>query len=297
MPLAAANIFFSYIGYWFFAAELLKASIILPKLFTEAKQDCLLQDIQNNAQFPYSSKQKKETEEREQEAWNMTKLQASINNEVPYKMKLSETFNHFQKTILEFRSQLILIDKRINGAHVLMIIATAGLSIACQLNLYKYYAIGMAGLLLAASMVYLYATYTIWDMIQGLDHAYPKERLIHVKVISFFTYTVIMLSGYGMLLFIAMSGNVETQESYLNLLKFSYLYFMVSITCNLFTCYIVILMLYIIVQITSKEVNTELKDTILGRRVPQIVYINNLRLLKKSVEREKDKLAHDALKR
>ena len=105
----------------------------------------------------------------------------------------------------------------------------------------------MAGLLLAASMVYLYATYTIWDMIQGLDHAYPKERLIHVKVISFFTYTVIMISGYGMLLFIAMSGNVETQESYLNLLKFSYLYFMVSITCNLFTCYIVILMLYIIV--------------------------------------------------
>ena len=61
----------------------------------------------------------------------MTKLQASINNEVPYKMKLSETFNHFQNTILEFRSQLILIDKRINGAHVLMIIATAGLSIAC----------------------------------------------------------------------------------------------------------------------------------------------------------------------
>ena len=72
---------------------------------------------------------------------------------------------------------------------------------------------------------------------------------------------------------------------------------MVSITCNLFTCYIVMLMLYIIVQITSNEVNTDLKDTILGRRVPQIVYINNLRLLKKSVEREKDKLAHDALKR
>ena len=40
-----------------------------------------------------------------------------------------------------------------------------------------------------------------------------------------------------------------------------------------------------------------MKDSILGRRVPQFVYINNLRLLKKSVEREKDKLAHDALKR
>ena len=83
----------------------------------------------------------------------------------------------------------------------------------------------------------------------------------------------------------------------MNLLKFSYLYFMVSIACNLFTCYIVILMLYVVVSLTSKEANMDMKDTILGRRVPQIVYINNLRLLKKSVEREKDKLAHDALKR
>ena len=72
---------------------------------------------------------------------------------------------------------------------------------------------------------------------------------------------------------------------------------MVSIACNLFTCYIVILMLYVVVSLTSKEANMDMKDTILGRRVPQIVYINNLRLLKKSVEREKDKLAHDALKR
>ena len=106
---------------------------------------------------------------------------------------------------------MFIIDKRINGAHIFMIIGTAGLSIACQLNMYKYYAIGMALLLAITSMVYLYAIYSIWDMIQGLDHAYPRERLIHLKVISFFTYCVIMLSGYGMLLFIALSNNVETQ--------------------------------------------------------------------------------------
>lgn len=58
-----------------------------------------------------------------------------------------------------------------------------------------------------------------------------------------------------------------------------------------------ILMLYIIVKISSKTNNVEIKDTILGRKVPQIVFTNNMRLLKNAIESEKDKLAHDALKR
>ena len=72
---------------------------------------------------------------------------------------------------------------------------------------------------------------------------------------------------------------------------------MVSIVCNLFTFYIVYFMLYITMMITQKQTSCELKDTILGRKIPKIVYINNLTLFKNAVEKDRDKLAHDALKR
>ena len=45
VPLAAVNIFFSLIGYWFFAAEIFKTSLILPKLFKETKQEWMHKDI------------------------------------------------------------------------------------------------------------------------------------------------------------------------------------------------------------------------------------------------------------
>ena len=80
IPLAAANIFFSLIGYWFFAAELLRTSLILPKLFTETKLEWMLKDIKSEDDFPYSSRKKKEMEERDRKYWNMSKLQASINS-------------------------------------------------------------------------------------------------------------------------------------------------------------------------------------------------------------------------
>ena len=87
--------------------------------------------------------------------------------------------------------------------NIVVIIFTAMLSIVCQLSLYSYYAVGMSILLLFTSFLLLWAIYTIWDKLQGLEHTYVNEKLIHVKVISFFTYTVIMILGYGMLLFIA----------------------------------------------------------------------------------------------
>ena len=71
------------------------------------------------------------------------------------------------------KDEIHIVNKRMNGMHIIMIVATAGLSIVCQLNLYCYYAVGMGILLLFTSIVYLYAVYTIWDMIQGLGHAYP----------------------------------------------------------------------------------------------------------------------------
>ena len=115
--------------------------------------------------------------------------------------------------------------------------------------------------------------------------------------ISFFTYTVFMLSGYGMLIYISSSTGVETRRSYLNLLKFSYLYFLVSIICNLLTNFTVVVMLYVVLKLTSKELNADLKDTVLGRRIPQVPYLNNLRLLKQAVESDRGQLATDALKR
>ena len=181
--------------------------------------------------------------------------------------------------------------------NILMIIFTAGFSAICQMNLYVYYAAGMGVLLLFTSSIFLYSIYTIWGLIQGIDHAYSNERLILVKGISFFTYALLMLAGYSMLVYIASSHAVETRRSYLNLLKFSYLYFLVSIICNLFTSYTVFLMLYTVVRTAGRDVNIELRDSILGRRIPQIVFIQNLRLLKKAVEENRDELAHDALKR
>ena len=284
IPLAAANIFFSLIGYWFFAAELLRTSLILPKLFTEAKLEWMLQDIKSDDYFPYSSRRKQEVEERDRAGWDMAKLQASINCEGPYKVRLPETFNQFQNVIIDLKDSVRIINKRISGMNILMVIFTAGFSAICQMNLYIYYAAGMGVLLLFTSFVFLYAIYTIWDLIQGIGHAYPNERFILVKGIIFFTYTVLMLVGYGMLIYIASSRAVETRKSYLNLLKFSCLYFLISITCNLFTSYTVFFMLYMLVKITGREANFELKDTILGRKIPQVVYINNLRLLKSAVE-------------
>ena len=86
--------------------------------------------------------------------------------------------------------------------------------------------------------------------------------------ISFFTYTVFMLSGYGMLIYISSSTGVETRKSYLNLLKFSYLYFLISIICNLLTNYSTFIMLYVILKLTSREINADIKDTVLGRKIP-----------------------------
>ena len=47
IPLAAANIFFGLMGYWFFVAELLRTALILPKLFTETKLEWMLKDMKN----------------------------------------------------------------------------------------------------------------------------------------------------------------------------------------------------------------------------------------------------------
>ena len=83
IPLAAANIFFGLMGYWFFVAELLRTALILPKLFTETKLEWMLTDIKSDESFPYSSRLKQEIEERERKGWDMAKLQASINSESP----------------------------------------------------------------------------------------------------------------------------------------------------------------------------------------------------------------------
>ena len=123
-------------------------------------------------------------------------------------MSLQDTFNDFQSVIIDMKEEVRIINKRISAMNILMMIFTAGFSAICQMNLYVYYAAGMGVLLLFTSSIFLYAIYTIWDMIQGINHAYPNERLIMVKGISFFTYTVLMLVGYGMLIFIASSHAV-----------------------------------------------------------------------------------------
>ena len=72
--MAAANIFFSLIGYWLFAVELLRTSLLLPKFFAEAKLEWMLKGVKNDITFPYSSRHKKEMEEKERNGWDVAKL-------------------------------------------------------------------------------------------------------------------------------------------------------------------------------------------------------------------------------
>ena len=74
VPMAAANIFFSLIGYWLFAVELLRTSLLLPKFFAEAKLEWMLKGVKNDITFPYSSRHKKEMEEKERNGWDVAKL-------------------------------------------------------------------------------------------------------------------------------------------------------------------------------------------------------------------------------
>ena len=95
-------------------------------------------DMQKSVQRPYSSKKKHEQEEWETGGWDMAKLQASINNDIPnYKRRLPETFNQFQNIVIDLKDEVRIIKKRINGMNVLMIILSVILSIICQMNLYK----------------------------------------------------------------------------------------------------------------------------------------------------------------
>ena len=130
------------------------------------------------------------------------------------------------------------------------------------------YAGGMIVLHVVACSILLYSIYKIWHTIQCISHSHYNERLVLFLGISFFTYTVFMLSGYGMLIYISSSTGVETRKSYLNLLKFSYLYFLISIICNLLTNYSTFIMLYFILKLTSREINADIKDTVLGRKIP-----------------------------
>ena len=95
VPMAAANIFFSLIGYWLFAVELLRTSFLLPKLFAEAKLEWMLQGYKQDETFPYSSRHKKEVEEKERNGWDIAKMQANISSDSPSKVRLPETFHHF----------------------------------------------------------------------------------------------------------------------------------------------------------------------------------------------------------
>ena len=95
VPMAAANIFFSLVGYWLFAVELLRTSFLLPKLFAEAKLEWMLPGAKDDATFPYSSRHKKEAEEKDRRGWDVAKLQATINSESPSKVRLPETLHHF----------------------------------------------------------------------------------------------------------------------------------------------------------------------------------------------------------
>ena len=74
VPMAAANIFFSLIGYWLFAVELLRTSLLLPKFFAEAKLEWMLKGVKNDITFPYSSRHKKEMEEKDRNGWDVAKL-------------------------------------------------------------------------------------------------------------------------------------------------------------------------------------------------------------------------------
>ena len=168
----------------------------------------------------------------------------------------------------ELRSSVETINKRLWVLSVVVMILTAIISVLCQMNQFVIYAAGMISLHLIACSILMFAVYKIWHTIQCISHSYHNERLILFLGISFFTYTLFMLSGYGMLIYISSSSGVDTRRSYLNLLKFSYLYFLVSIICNLLTNYSVVFMLYIILRITSKDLNADIKDPVLGRKIP-----------------------------
>ena len=83
IPLSAANIFFSLIGYWFFSAELLRTALLLPSLFTDAKQGWMLNEIHKHDKAASYSTTVKE-DQRGRKGKDIPEYHESLIAEGPY---------------------------------------------------------------------------------------------------------------------------------------------------------------------------------------------------------------------
>ena len=127
--------------------------------------------------------------------------------------------------------------------------------------------------------------------IKSIAYAFPNEKLISVHFFNFPTWTVLVLADTALSWTVIRMGDVDKFSSVDAELTYAKLYFWDGVVTNIqviFAFWMELFLLYLIWRSTNDNVTERygVKDLILGRKVPVIVFIKNKSLLQKIVTNE-----------
>ena len=144
------------------------------------------------------------------------------------------------------------------------------------------------GILLLNAIILAYCVWCIRKSIKQLHNVFPNESFIRVHLINSFVYATLYL------IFAAISiaetkiniqfNNEETPtvETYLKMMKIFFFYDFVFILIIIFSIYMDLFLLYLILRFTKASLQATGKDLVLEREVPSILFIQNQQLIRET---------------
>ena len=139
--------------------------------------------------------------------------------------------------------------------------------------------------------ILFFSVVRIRKTIKSIAYAFPNEKLIKIHFCNFPTWTVLVLADTALAYSLLRMGDVDQFSSDDAKLTYAKLYFWDGVVTNIqvvFAFWMELFLLYLIWRSTNDNVTERygVKDLILGRKVPVIVFIKNKSLLQKIVTNE-----------
>ena len=154
------------------------------------------------------------------------------------------------------------------------------IAVCCSLYLLiglLWYTVGVTLILVISIYVILYSVYRIKKLIRVIENAFPNERLMTLHFVNFTTYAVFRIAKLFLKL---LAQKLEQSPHALLGLKLYYAYFIVGLVENTIYLYANIFLLYLLLKFTSPHHDFRMKDTVLDKEVPNIVFLMNQQLVR-----------------
>lgn len=262
-------------AHWVFSAQYLKTSLTLPKLFSTAKLEYLFNDSEQDSI-------RKDLNRLQEELAKYDDICVDVFTPI-------DTFRKFDSVIKELKKKVRRIDKFILILSLFMSGVTIG--VFALSNYAILYQVGAAAVLLFSGFVLIYSVFSIRKMIRRIEHALPNERLVILHMVNFLLFILFELFLMSLSFASATMNQIDTPEEQLTLLKLEFAGTSVGLFNTVYSTYMEIFLLYLIMVFTRERQNLEMTDTVLGKKVPSIVFIQNQKLLKDTIKNE---LTNDA---